>query len=149
MTEFFTLEGVNQAVAAAVTAALPGVTVYDDPRQQGTTLPALFITYAGEQEMCQQVGGRWLARVSLALRYLERKNLPDLGQRYRRAAQALDEGLALLPFPGGRPLRPVARRWSVEEGALCYRLELALRLSVLEPEVVMGREVTQIRLKGG
>lgn len=126
----FTLERVNESIAAVVSSALPGVTVYDSPSQQGVQLPALFITYRGEQRTEDQIGGRSLRKLRYDLCYLERQNLPDLGDRYRRAAEALDLALETIPYPDGRPLRTAKRRWLVEPDALHYQFDINARVSV-------------------
>lgn len=126
----FTLAMVNEAIAAAVAAALPGVTVYDSPNQQNTRLPALFITHRGEQGLDGQVGERWLRRLKFDLCYLEELNLPDLGDRYRGAAEALDLALAALPYADGLPLRCAKRTWFVELDGLHYQFDLTARVSL-------------------
>lgn len=133
----FTLEMVNAAISAAVAAALPGVTVYDNPSQQGARMPAVFIGYRGEQKVEDQIGGRWLRKLRYDLCYLERRNLPDLGDRYRRAAEALDLALDVIPYPDGKPLRAERRNWFVELDGLHYQFDLTVRVRLPHTPVYM------------
>lgn len=144
MTEF-TLELVNQAIAAVVVKALPGVTVYASPNQQHTRLPALFIGYRGEQALERQVGSCWLRRLRYDLAYLEQRNLPDLGERYQRVAEALDLALETIPFADGRPLRTTKRCWLTELDGLHYHIDLTVRVAASH----VPQHMEQIKLKEG
>lgn len=124
----FTLELLHQAIGEAVCTALPGVTVYDNPSQQGTRLPALFITCRGTQRIEDQIGGRWLRKLRYDLCYLERHNRPDLGERYIRAAEALDGALESVSYPDGLPLRLEKRGWFVELDSMHYQFDLNIRV---------------------
>lgn len=141
----FTLSLVNEAIALAVSKALPGVTVYDNPNQQGTRLPALFLTYRGEQRTENQLGGRRLRKLRYDLCYLERKNIPDAGDRFRRAAEALDEGMDTIPYADGRPLHTARRSWAQEGDELHYHFDLTARV-VLPDE---SRPIKELDLKEG
>ena len=124
----FTLSEVNQAIAAAVKAAIPSVTVYDNPNQQNTVLPAAFLTYRGEQELKDQIGNRWMQKLSFDLCYLVDYNLPDLGDQYRAAAESLDGTLDSVLYAGNKPLRVENRSWFVELDALHYQFDIPVRL---------------------
>lgn len=111
--------------------------VYDSPSQQGTVLPALFITYRGEQSLEGQTGGRWLRRLRFDLAYLEELNLPDLGDRYRAAAETLDLALHTIRYADGLPLRCRKRNWFVELDSLHYQFDLAVLVSIPDGAVKM------------
>lgn len=136
MAEFM-LALVNGAISDAVKAALPDVTVYDNPSQQGAKLPAVFIRHRGEQKVEDQIGGCWLRKLRYDLCYLERRNLPDLGDRYRRAAEALDLALETIPYPDGKPLRAERRNWFVELDGLHYRFDLTVRVRLPHTPIYM------------
>lgn len=124
----YTLSGVNQAIAAAVKGALPEVTVYDNPNQQNTVLPAAFLTYRGEQGMDDQIGNRWMQKLRFDLCYQVEYNLPDLLDQYRTAAEFLDYAMDSVLYAGNTPLRIENRSWFVELDALHYQFDIPIRL---------------------
>lgn len=143
----YTLSGVNQAIAAVIKGALPGVTVYDNPNQQKTTLPAVFLTYRGEQGMDDQIGNRWMQKLRIDLCYLVDYNLPDLGDQYRAAAGALDEVMDSLPYSGSAVLRVENRSWFVELDALHYQFDIPVRLMKPYTPVTMQKMTLEERIK--
>lgn len=128
----FTLTELNQAVASAVSAAVPGVNIYDNPNQEGTELPAVFITYRGEQLLERQIGNRWMRTVRFDVVYMEELNAPNMGDLYRAAAESLDYALDTVPLSDGTPLRVLNRSWFVELDALHYQFDVKVR--VAKPE---------------
>lgn len=127
MTEY-TPDGINQALAAAILAAIPGVHIYDNPNQQGTKLPAVFISYRGDQPIQRQIGGRWMQTLKFDLSYMVELNLPDTGDQYRTAAAALDDTLDTLVMADGSTLLTTKRSWHTDLDALHYQLDLPVRL---------------------
>lgn len=123
----FTMTTVSRSLAAYLAPLLPGMTFYEDPNQQGTKAPCIFLQqrYANIR-LCP--GGRWLRTIGLDLTCLEDYNLPDLHQRYLRTAETLDEALETWPYTDGQSpatlLRSYDRSWSIDRDGLHYKLEL-------------------------
>ncbi len=148
----FTVLTVARSLADHLADVLPGVTMYEDPNQQGTETPCMFLQqrYAYTDK---QLDGYYLRRIGLDLTYLEDYNLPDLQRRYLAAAEALDLVMDTIPYKDteeGRPslIRAYDREWRIDLDALHYKFELRQRVSVPEPESVpMERICTQITIK--
>lgn len=132
-----TLAALNLAIAGAVKEALPEVTVYDNPNQQGSDLPCVVINYRNSSAVDKQIGNRFLRTVKYDLVYLEEYNLPDLNDRFLRAADALDERMELFSFPGANPIRTLNRNWFVELAALHYQFDVKARVSLPDEGVPM------------
>ena len=111
----FTLETVAASLAAHLAPVLPGVTFYEDPNQQDSQTPCMFLQqrYARMQLNL----GRWERRIGLDLTYLEDYNLTDLQRRYERAAGVLDEVMELFSYTYDRD-------WRIDLDALHYKFEL-------------------------
>lgn len=125
----YTLEGVNQAIAAAVAQAIPGVHIYDNPNQQDTKLPAVFITYRGDQPSKRQIDNRWTQTLKFDLCYMVEYNLPNMNDLYRSAAEALSYSLTEIHYASGIDLVTLNHAWHIEPGdALHYQFDLPVRL---------------------
>ncbi len=148
----FTITTIAQSLAGYLAPVLPEVTMFEDPNQQGTITPAMFLQqrYAYTDK---QLDGRYLQRIGLDLTYLEDYNLPDLQQRYLSAAEALDLVMDTIPYKDtaeGRPslIRVYGREWRIDLDALHYKFELRQRVAVPEPEPVPMKSIrTQITIK--
>lgn len=132
----FTLQELTAALAGHLAPHLPGVTFYDNPNQQGTQLPALFLqkTHA---RITGKTGPRFLRKLGLDLVYLVDFNRPDMQDQYMDAAEILDGHLELFPCQGAL-LRTYGRHWTVQEDALHYTFDLKLWVSRQEDAVLMG-----------
>lgn len=128
---------VRSAVAAVVSAALPGVPVYDyDPAGQATP-PYLAVTCASGAHVAEP-GGRYRRTYTFRIRYAA----PSVEERLN-AAEALADGLEQIA-PGGTPCRAIRMRFSDEQGVLSFEADYALRLSREEsPGVKMGSLVQE------
>lgn len=131
----FTLKTVARSLADYLAPALPGCTFYEDPNQQDSNMPCAFLQQRYANTVLQ-TGGRWLRTVGLDLTYLEDYNLPDLQQRYQRAAEALDLALETFPYQDGAGgstlLRTYDRDWTIDLDALHYKFELRILVSLPE-----------------
>ena len=81
----FTVSTIAASLADYLAAVLPGVTMYEDPNQQGSKPPMMFL----QQRFSfleHETGGYWLRRIGLDLTYLEDYNLPNLQRLYQTAA---------------------------------------------------------------
>ncbi|WP_312637029.1 DUF6838 family protein [Oscillibacter sp.] len=124
----YTLADVNQAIADAVASVIPGVTIYDNPNQQDTALPAVFINYRGEQPTRQGIDNRWTQTLKFDLCYLVEYNLPNMNDLYRAAADSLAYALTELQYAGGVKLSTRNHSWHVELDALHYQFDVPVRL---------------------
>lgn len=134
----FTISTVARSLADYLSPYLPGVTMYEDPNQQGTQCPAMFLQqrYAHTEK---QLDGYCLRRIGLDLTYLEDYNLPDLQRRYLAAAEALDLVMDTFPYSDGGEekatlIRAYDREWTVDLDALHYKFELRQRARLQGPE---------------
>lgn len=131
----FTLSTVAKSLADYLAPVLPGVAFYEDPNQQGSRAPMLFLQQRyGYVE--RQLGTDWyLRRVGLDLTYLADYNLTDLQQTYQAAAEQLDLVMETFPYSDGEGtalLRTYEREWRIDLDALHYRFELRERLKLPE-----------------
>ena len=85
----FTLTTLARSLADYLEPVMPGVTMYEDPNQQGTETPAMFLQQR-YGSIKKQLDGYYLRTLGLDLTYLEDYNLTDLQQKYQRAGEALD-----------------------------------------------------------
>lgn len=128
MSEEFTLTAVNEALSNVISSAIPGVTVYDNPNQENTAIPAVFLNYRGEQGIQKQIGNRWMRKLRYDVVYMAELNLPNLNDLYRSAAEALDYHLEEIPF-GNEEICAINRTWFVELDSLHYQFDIFARVS--------------------
>lgn len=132
----FTITTIAQSLADYLANVLPGVTMYEDPNQQGTMMPAMFLQqrYSYIQK---QTDGYYIRRIGLDLTYLEDYNLPNLHQKYLLAAEALDLVMDTFLYSDGSKdgttrVRAYDREWTVDLDALHYKFELRERVTAQE-----------------
>ena len=131
-------------------AALPdtpfaGVAMYEDPNQQGSQPPCMFLQ-TRYNRLKLEMGGYWLRTLGLDLTYLLDYNLPDLQQRYQAAAEALDLVMETFPYSDGSSdgqvlLRTHDRSWTVDLDAMHYKFELRERVTLPKPDVPKMQEL--------
>lgn len=130
------LELISRALAGVLAAEFPTSTVYDNPNQQKTKLPAWFINFMPGSSIKKQVDNRYMRTLRVDLVYLDEYNLPDLYDRYKSAAERLDEVLELFAYDydGEQYLiRTYDRQWKMDLAALHYELRLEIRVSIEKP----------------
>jgi len=129
-----TVKTVAKSLAAYLAPLLPGVTFYEDPDQQGTEPPCMFLQQRSSS-LKLQTGGYWLRTLKLDLTYLEDFNLPNMQQLYQTAAEALDIGMETFPYTDDTQsqtalLRTYERTWQIDLNELHYKFELRERVSL-------------------
>lgn len=129
----FTVATIARSLADYLAPHLPGVAFFEDPNQQGSTAPCMFLQ-TRYSYLALETGGHWRRRMGLDLTYLEDYDLPDMQQRYQRAAETLDLLLETFPYSDGETggavlLRTYEREWRIDPDALHYRFELRERVS--------------------
>ena len=136
----FTVATITKSLADYLAPVLPGVAMYEDPNQQGSQPPCMFLQ-TRYNRLKLEMGGYWLRTLGLDLTYLLDYNLPDLQQRYQAAAEALDLVMETFPYSDGEAeaepvlLRTYDRSWKVDLDALHYKFELRERVTLPAPSV--------------
>lgn len=138
----FTVSTIAKSLADYLAPTLPGVTMYEDPNQQGSEPPMMFLQQRYSY-ITRETGTDWfLRRIGLDLTYLLDYNLPDMQRQYQQAAEALDLVMETFPYSDGEeatPLRTYEREWRIDLDALHYRFELRERVMIPRPEVKMQK----------
>lgn len=124
----FTVATMAKSLAAYLSPVFPGVSFYEDPNQQGTHIPCMFLQQRYSY-LESQLGGRWLRRIGLDLVYLEDYNLPNLQSLYQTAAEKLDTALETFEYNDGESngkvlIRTYDRQWNIEPDELHYKFEI-------------------------
>lgn len=147
----FTITTLARSLADYLAGTLPGVTMYEDPNQQGTETPAMFLQQR-YGSIKKQLDGYYLRTLGLDLTYLEDYNLTDLQQKYQRAGEALDLVMETFPYTdekGGSAevIRTFDRSWTIDLDALHYKFEVRVRVTPEEAAVLMKRADLTIEVK--
>ena len=137
----FTVSTIAKSLADYLAPSFRGTTFYEDPNQQGSQPPCLFLQQRYSR-LQLETGGYWLRTIGLDLTYLLDYNLTDLQQRYQAAAEALDFVMETFPYSDGSStgqalLRTYDRSWTVDLDALHYKFELRERVNIPEAAVKM------------
>lgn len=137
----FTISTIAQSLAAYLAPTFPGVTFYEDPNQQGTQTPCMFLQQRYSYPKLQQ-GGRWLRQIGLDLTYLVDYNLPNMQQLYQAAAESLDLVMETFPYTdgiteGSTLLRTYEREWRIDLDGMHYKFELQVWVTIPEQDVPM------------
>lgn len=135
----FTISTVAKSLADYLAPYFPDVTFYEDPNQQGSKPPCLFLQqrYANTQKY---PAGRYLRKIGLDLTYLAEYNRPDLQQIYQAAAEILDEVMETFPYSDGEKsglLRTYERDWRIDLDALHYKFELQVFVKLPDSGIPM------------
>lgn len=137
----FTLQALTRSLADYLAPCLPGTAFYDNPNQQGTRTPALFLQRT-QAKLTGRAGGRFLRELGLDLVCLVDYNQVDMERQYTRVADVLDERLDVFPYRaaeggGSALLRTYGRSWYIRDGALHYKFDLKLWVSRREDDALM------------
>lgn len=136
-----TVSTLARSLADYLAPVLPGATMYEDPNQQGSQPPCMFLQ-TRYNRFKLEMGGYWLRTLGLDLTYLLDYNLPDLQRQYQAAAEALDLVMETFPYSDGSGegqvlLRTYDREWKVDLDAMHYKFELRERVNIPVPAVKM------------
>lgn len=137
----FTVRGLTRFLAGYLAPALPGITFYDNPNQQGTQTPAMFLQRT-RAKITKRMGGRFLRQLGLDLVCLVDYNETDMEDQYTRTAEVLDGLMETFPYfseESGRSvlLRTCERDWFIRDDALHYKFDLKIWVSKDEDAVLM------------
>lgn len=132
----FTIFTVAKSLASYLAPHFPGVAFYEDPNQQGTNIPCMFLQqrYAYIEN---RLSGRFLRRIGLDLTYLVDYNLSNMQQLYQQAAERLDILMETFPYSDDISeevtlLRTYNREWRIDLDAMHYKFELQVWVSLPE-----------------
>ena len=137
----FTLSTIAQSLAAYLSPLFPGVTFFENPNQQGSTTPCMFLQQRYSYTKLRRAG-RWLKQIGLDLTYLVDYNLPNMQQLYQTAAETLDLAMETFPYMDETTeeetlLRTYDREWRIDLDAMHYKFELKVWVELPEPIVPM------------
>lgn len=140
-----TVSALARSLADYLAPVLPGVAMYEDPDQQGSQPPCMFLQ-TRYNRLKLEMGGYWLRTLGLDLTYLLDYNLPDLQRQYQAAAEALDLVMETFPYSDGSGegqvlLRTYDREWTVDLDAMHYKFELRERVTLPKPDVPKMQEL--------
>lgn len=130
----FTVSTISKSLADYLAPSFPDVTFYEDPNQQGSKPPMMFLqTRTNRLEL--ETGGFWRRIMGVDLVYLLNYNLPNLQQLYQTAGEQLDLLMETFPYSDGTTegtvlLRTYDREWNIDLDELHYRFEIRERVSI-------------------
>lgn len=125
-------ETIIHALADFLKTRFPDSTIYSNPNQQNTKLPAWFINFVPDTGIKKEIGNRYVRTFHMDLAYLEEYNLPDLYDRYIRAAEIVDEHLEWFEIKHEDQavlLKTHDRKWKVDLSSLHYRFKIKVHVS--------------------
>ena len=136
----FTISTIAKSLADYLTPSSPGVTFYEDPNQQDSKPPMMFLQQRYAHIEPRRNNGYYLRRIGLDLTYLLDDNLPNMQQLYQQAAARLDLLMETFPYSDGTDttlLRTYDREWRIDLDALHYKFELQVFAEIQETAVKM------------
>ncbi len=130
----FTVSTIAASLAAYLSPLFPGVTFYQNPNQQGTDAPCMFLQQR-YSFVKRRTSGQWLRTIGLDLTYLEDYNLPNMQELYQAAVETLDGAMDAFPYSDGTSTAAVLtydRDSRIDLDAMHYKFEL--RVVVEQPQ---------------
>lgn len=135
----FSVSTIAASLAAYLSPLFPGVTFYENPNQQGTNPPCMFLQQRYSY-MKRRTSGQWLRTIGLDLTYLEVYNLPNMQQLYQAAAETLEIVMDAFPYFDGASTTTVLtydRDSRIDLDAMHYKFELRVIVELPETETPM------------
>lgn len=137
----FTITTIAQSLASYLAPNFPGVTFFENPNQQGSTTPCMFLQQRYSY-IKVKTGSRFLRQIGLDLTYLVDYNLPNMQQLYQAAAESLDQVMETFPYTDGTTgeaelLRTYEREWRIDLDGMHYKFELQVWVDVPQPGTPM------------
>ena len=135
----FTVSTIAASLAAYLAPLFPGVTFYENPNQQGTNPPCMFLQQRYSY-MKRRISRQWLRTIGLDLTYLEDYHLPNMQQLYQAAAETLEIALDSFPYADGTSNTTVLtydRDSRIDLEAMHYKFELRVIVELPETETPM------------
>lgn len=138
---------ISSALSDVLALNFPDSTIYDNPNQQNTELPAWFINYIPGSSIKKAIDNRYWRSLHIDLVYLLEYDLPDVYDQYREAAEKLDEVLELFTYTQDEQsylIRTYDRNWRMDLSALHYELRLDLRVSLDKPKDPVMERIAEL-----
>ena len=137
----YTVETVAESLSNYLKLFLPKFYFYQDPNQQRTKIPCMFLQQR-YSNIKLETGGYYLRTIGLDLTCLEEYNLPDLQRRYQKTAEILDLHMETFPYTDGIQTEPVQmrtydREWDIDLNELHYRFEIRERVRIPKETIKM------------
>lgn len=135
----FSVSTIAASLATYLAPLFPGVTFYENPNQQGTNPPCMFLQQR-YSDMKRRTSGQWLRTIGLDLTYLEDYNLPNMQQLYQAAAETLEIAMDAFPYSDGTSTTTVLtydRDSRIDLDAMHYKFELRVIVELPETETPM------------
>lgn len=148
----FTISTIAKSLADYLAPSFPDVSFFEDPNQQGSTTPCMFLQQRYAYVEPRRNNGYFLRRIGLDLTYLVDYNLPNMQQLYQAAAEQLDLLMETIPYSDGEDtglLRTHERQWRIDLDAMHYQFELQVWVTIPEDSVKMETMDYDERLKDG
>ncbi len=136
----FTTSAIGKSLADYLSPYLPDVTFYENPNQQGTQLPCMFLQQRYSY-IEPRTGGSWYRRIGLDLTYLVDYNLPNMQRLYETAAEQLDLVMETFTYSDGEEkalIRTYDREWRIDLDALHYKFEIRELVTIPEKYTKMN-----------
>lgn len=129
-----TVSTISKSLADYLAPSFPDVTFYEDPNQQDSKPPMMFLQ-TRTNRLTLETGGYWRRIMGVDLVYLLDYNLPNLQQLYQTAGEQLDLLMETFPYSDGTTegtvlLRTYDREWNIDLDELHYRFEIRERVSI-------------------
>lgn len=135
----FTVSTIAASLAAYLSPLFPGVTFYENPNQQGTNPPCMFLQQR-YSFIKRRTSGQWLRTIGLDITYLEDYNLPNMQKLYQAAAETLEIAMDAFPYSDGTSTTTVLtydRDSRIDLDAMHYKFELRVIVELPETETPM------------
>lgn len=137
----YTVETMADALAKYLQPLFPSVSFYEDPNQQGTKTPCMFLQQR-YSNIKLETSGYYLRTIGLDLTCLENYHLPDLQKRYQKTAEILDLHMETFLYTDDTQTEPIQirtyeRQWRIDLDALHYQFEIRERVSIPKDTVKM------------
>ena len=147
----FIVSRIAESLASYLNPFFPEVTFYEDPRQQGTALPCMFIQLMSS-EVSNHLAGRTQRLFRFDLTYLDDYNLPDLQRRYQEVQEKLDGELKTFPYNNRSEtqiLHLYDRQSNIDMDGLHYKFTMKVWLDPTEEVIVMNSTTINLEVEYG
>lgn len=121
---------VHKSIATVLHTIDANATIYDNPNQQGTKLPAWFIVHREPVSITEEINQRHWLVYHIDIYYMLEYNRPRLFDEYAAIADQLDLSIEYLPIyeSDGALVHVFERSWELAMNALKYSITLRFRV---------------------
>lgn len=131
MSIYIDTQIIHKSIAQVLAKVDPNATIFDNPNQQGTKLPAWFIVHSSPVSNVCQLYNRFFLTYNIDIYYMLEYNRPRLYDEYAAIADALDLAIDYLPIYGtdNQLVHVYERSWELAMNALKYSIVLHFRVT--------------------